>query len=211
VISFAEFAAQDAIQGRYNPVFEHGMHSLVNDLEQIVSVLRAAGIAFEVIGGVAVNAHLLPDHGSRAFVTRDIDLLVRRDDLTAIASAAEAAGYTARKILGGHMLIRPGQQPQEAIHLVFVGEKSRSTYPLPHPELEPEERVLFGLRVPVVPLAHLVRMKLNSFRPKDLVHLQILDEAGLIDARLESTLPETLRERLLDARRQFAEGEPDVE
>jgi hypothetical protein len=160
---------------------------------------------------VAVNAHLLPDHGSRAFVTRDIDLLVRRDDLTAIASAAEAAGYTARKILGGHMLIRPGQQPQEAIHLVFVGEKSRSTYPLPHPELEPEERVLFGLRVPVVPLAHLVRMKLNSFRPKDLVHLQILDEAGLIDARLESTLPETLRERLLDARRQFAEGEPDVE
>src|SRR5579864_2362839 len=118
--AFAEFLEKAAKQGAVNLLFESAMYSLADELDQIAKVLTQANVPFEVIGGMAVNAHLLAgDQRSRTFVTKDIDLLVRRDDLPAIVQAAQGAGYTARKIVGGFMLIRPGQKPAEAVHLIF--------------------------------------------------------------------------------------------
>lgn len=179
--TFNEFLADIGKQGRINLLFESAMYNLVDELDQIAKVLTQAEVPFAVIGGMAVNAHLVSSQqASRAFVTRDIHLLVERSNLPTIVRAAEAAGYTARKIMGGYMLIRPGQQPGEAVHLVFAGEKSRSDNLLPHPAVRAENKQLFGIVVPVAALADLVRMKLNSFRAKDLVHLQTLDSSGLI-------------------------------
>jgi hypothetical protein len=83
-------------------------------------------------------------------VTRDIDLLVHRDDLEKIVAAAEIAGYAGERVMGGYMLIRHGQEPEEAVHLLFVGEKPRSTHPLPNPAIDPEEKRLpqFGMSIP---------------------------------------------------------------
>jgi hypothetical protein len=209
--SFEEFVLDTAEQGRSHVFYERGMYSLTVDLERIAKVLRDAGVTFEVIGGVAVNAHILPHDRSRSFVTRDVGLLVDRRELPTIVAAGRAAGYEAKKIIGGYMLIRSGQTAAEAVHLIFAGERSKSTQPLPHPQLNPEPMDLFGVTVPVVPIRDLVRMKLTSYRPKDLVHLQVLDEVGLIDAGIERELPEPLIERLRSARRQFAEDAPDVE
>ena len=192
-------------------LYEQGMASLTDDLERIVDMLNATGIAFEVIGGVAVNAHIMEHHRSRSFVTRDVDLMIRREDLDVVVEAGRAAGYEGRKIMGGYMLIRAGQEIGEAVHLVFTGERSKSTQPLPHPALQPEMKLIFGLLVPVAPLPDLVRMKLTSFRPKDVAHLEILDETGLISASVEEGLPLELRSRLEMARQQFAEGRPDVD
>ncbi|HJT31137.1 MAG TPA: hypothetical protein VJ783_03645 [Pirellulales bacterium] len=209
--TFDEFLADAGKQGRVHLLFESAMYNLVDELDQIVKVLSQAGVPFAVIGGMAVNAHLVSSQqASRAFVTRDIDLLVERTDLPTIVRAAEAAGYTARKIMGGHMLIRPGQQPGEAVRLVFAGEKSRSDHLLPHPVVRTENKEVFGIVVPVAALADLVRMKLNSYRAKDLVHLQTLDSSGLITPQLESELPAVLKERLETARKQFELEEPDV-
>ena len=192
-------------------LYEQGMASLTNDLERIVQVLNAAGIAYEVIGGVAVNVHIMENHRSRSFVTRDVDLLIRREDLDLVVEAGRAAGYEGRKIVGGYMLIRDGQETAEAVHLIFSGERSRSTQPLPHPPLQPEMKSVFGLLVPVAPLSDLVRMKLTSFRPKDVAHLEILEETGMITKSVEAALPSELKSRLERARQQFAEGRPDVE
>lgn len=197
--------------GSFNLPFERGMYSLTDELEKILNVLREAAVPFEVVGGVAVNAHLLPGHRHRSFVTRDIDLLVRRSDLDRIVRAAESAGYDARKIVGGHMLRLPHQEAQEAVHLLFAGERSKSTQPTAHPDLDPQAVEFFGLSVPVAPLRDLVRMKLNSFRAKDLVHLQILDEAGLISGEIDSELSAVLQERLAEARHRLAEEQPDQE
>ena len=178
---FREFIAETRQQhGGVNLLFETGMYNLMDELERIVKVLRDSRISFEVVGGVAVNAHILAVHRSRAFVTRDIDLLVQRDDLDRIVAAAQEAGYSGRKILGRFLLIRPGQQPEEAVHLMFVGEKPRSSHPLPSPPLHPEEKRLFefGLTVPVARLQQLAQMKLNWFRTKDEAHLEILDKCG---------------------------------
>lgn len=137
--TFQEFLAGIAQQGSVNLLFEQGMYSLMDDLERIVTVLRDAKVSFEVFGGVAVNAHVLSAHRSRSFVTRDIDLLIQRHDLSKVILAAESAGYTARKVIGGFMLIRPGQQAEEAVHLRFVGEKPRSSHSPPNPAINPEE------------------------------------------------------------------------
>jgi hypothetical protein len=204
-------AELDHFEKSAHALFATGMNSLAAELSQITKVLTAAAVPFELVGGMAVNAHILAEHSSRAFVTRDIDLLVRRSDLPAIVEAAVAAGYEDRKIMGGFMLRLPGQEPGEAVHLLFAGEKSKSTQPLPHPDVRPESITLLGLSVPVAPLADLVRMKLTSFRPKDLVHLQILDETGLLSPAIERSLPAELTSRLVQARIQFAADEPDVE
>jgi hypothetical protein len=209
--TFDQFVSEAAKQGGVNIIFEAAMYSLINDLERIVKALRDAGVPFEVVGGVAVNAHILPLHRSRSFVTRDIDLLVHRSDLQQVAGAAEPLGYRARKMMGGYTLIRAEQDLAEAVHLIFVGEKSKSTQPYPHPELHPEEKQLFGITVPVAPLKDLLHMKLNSLRPKDLIHLETLDDAGLITRSLELELPLALQDRLRDARKQIAENKPDVE
>ena len=188
------------------------MHSLLVDLERIVKVFRVADVPFEVVGGVAVNAHLLAARQrGRTFVTRDIDILVQRSDLDRIVAAAESEGYSAKKITGGFMLARPEQIPAEAVHLIFAGERSKSTQPVPHPAIRAEVKDVFDLEVPVAPLGDLLQMKLNSLRTKDLVHLQFLDDAGLITPEFESQLPPVLNERLLQARKQFEAEEPDVE
>jgi hypothetical protein len=186
------------------------MHSLVNDLEDITKTLHAAEVQFEIVGGVAVNAHILPLHRSRSFVTRDIDILVNRKDLQRIAHAAESLGYQAKKMMGGYTLIRPEQNLAEAIHLIFAGEKSKSTQLSPHPALDPESKELFGVTIPVAPLVDLIQMKLNSLRPKDVIHLETLDDVGLITPAIERELPPALRARLKEARRQIADSKPDV-
>jgi hypothetical protein len=140
-------------------------------------------------------------------VTRDIDLLVRRHDLPRVAEAAQPLGYIARKMVGGYTLIRPGQD----LALLFVGEKSKSTQPLPHPELHPEEKHLLNLSVPVAPLKDLLQMKLSSLRPKDLIHIETLDDVGLITPALERHLSPVLQEWLKEARKTIAENKPDVE
>lgn len=50
-----------------------------------------------------------------------------------------------------------------------------------------------------------MQMKLNSFRPKDESHLEILDKCGLIAPDLEADLPSVLKERLAQARERYAE------
>lgn len=207
---FEQFITEATQQrGGVNLLFETGMYSLMDDLERIVTVLRNAKIPFEVVGGVAVNAHILVVHRSRSFVTRDIDILVQRHDLQNIVTSAQSAGYTGRKVIGGFMLIRPGQQPEEAVHLLFVGEKTRSSHPFPNPVIHPEEKHLpeFGVSIPVARLRELIQMKLNSFRPKDETHLEILDKCGLITPAVESDLPAVLKERLAEARKRYSGDE----
>ena len=115
--------------------------------------------------------------------------------------------------MGGFMLIRQGQQPEEAVHLLFVGEKARSSHPVPNPDIHPEAKHLpeFGLSVPVAALPELVQMKLNSFRPKDETHLEILDQCGLITPSIESALPDVLKERLVQARKRYSVDQSEDE
>ena len=56
--------------------------------------------------------------------TQDVDLLVRRSDLPAIAVALEAAGFVQGTVTDVVCFIDgPNGSPRDAIHLLFAGEK----------------------------------------------------------------------------------------
>ena len=202
--SFEQFLSESAQQGHTNLLFERGMYSSAEDLERILQLFAEAGVPFELIGGLAVNAHLMAaSKRSRSFLTRDIDVLVRRSDLDAIVGAAKLLGFEPKRMLGVFALIGPGQELSESVHMLFVGEKPKSTCPIQNPDLNPEDKDLFGLTVPVAPVRDLLILKLNSLRPKDVVHLEVLDQVGFITLEVEQSLPGVLRARLELARKQF--------
>lgn len=181
-----------------NSFFEKRVEQLFDLAERVDRAFTAAGLDYRLIGGLATYLYVeeaLPDAGR---LTRDIDIAVRREDLTKIARAVESVGLEYRHVAGVDLLVQPSDpSARRAVHLVFAGEKVRSEYLEPAPKLS-DARVLKGLRL--VPLADLIRMKLTSFRAKDEAHIKDLDEAGLVTAEIESTLPLLLRERLASAR-----------
>ncbi len=206
--TFEEFLVQSAADGHINLIFERGMYLLAEDLQKVLSLFEEAKVPFELIGGLAVNAHLMAaQERSRSFLTRDIDLLVKRSDLDQIVETAKRLRYEAKRMIGGYALIAPGQDLAESIHMLFVGEKPKSTYPAINPDLNPVIKGLFGLQIPVAPVRDIVILKLNSLRIKDLLHIQVLDSVGLITPDIEASLPEVLRQRLGEAREQFAAEE----
>jgi hypothetical protein len=185
----------EATMGMYvNTFFEERVQQLFDLAGTVEKIFSAAGLEYRVVGGLAVYLYVeeaLPDAGR---LTKDIDIVVRREDLDRIAKAAEAFGFEHRHVAGVDMLTRTDQpSARRAVHLVFAGEKVRREYVEAAPALG-ECREIRGLRL--IPLAALVRMKLTSFRLKDQTHLKDLDEAGAITAEIEAELSPTLRERL---------------
>ncbi len=61
--------------------------NLVDELHAISAVLAAEGVAYAVCGGIAVTIH------GATRTTKDIDLLVERDDLPRILQAIAPLGY----------------------------------------------------------------------------------------------------------------------
>ena len=97
-----------------------------------------------------------PDAGR---LTKDIDIVVRREDLGRIAEAAKPFGFQYRHVSGVDIAgSRCRNLPcEEPWHLVFAGEKVRPEYTEPVPELG-EGRRIRGISL--IPLEDLVRMKL---------------------------------------------------
>jgi hypothetical protein len=181
-----------------NVFFETRVEQLF-DLGRLVdTVFATAGLEYRVIGGLAVYLYVEDADPDAGRLTRDIDIVIRRQDLKKIAEAANAFGLEHRHIAGTDMLVQAaGPSARRAVHLVFAGEKVRPDYPEAAPDLS-SGRTLRGVRL--IPLVDLVRMKLTSFRAKDEAHLKDLDQAGLITPEIESSLSAVLRQRLSQAR-----------
>jgi len=161
--------------------------------------LENAGIPYAMAGGNAVAAWVARVDRAAVRNTQDVDLLVRRSDLPAITTALEAAGFVRATVMDVVCFIDgPDGSPRDAIHLLFAAEKVREAYPLPTADVTES--------VPaddyaIVTLEALVRMKLNSFRRKDQIHLLDMLSLGLIDASwLPRLVPEhaTRLQQLID-------------
>jgi hypothetical protein len=181
-----------------NEFFEVRLEQLLKLADIVEQIFSTAGLEYRVVGGVATYCYVeevAPDAGR---LTRDVDILVRREDLEKIAEAAEAFGFRYRHVSGVDMLVRADEPSvRRAVHMVIAGEKVRPGDAEPVPNLG-EGRRIRGIRL--IPLADLVRMKLISNRLKDGAHIIDLDEAGLITPVIEAGLTPVLRERLAAAR-----------
>ncbi|MGO9274691.1 MAG: hypothetical protein ACLQOO_31425 [Terriglobia bacterium] len=199
-MQFHQFLEETAARGEVvNLVFEERLFNLVGILQKIAEPLTAAGIPYEVVGGLAVLIHVEEADPTHSVLTRDADILIDRSNLERVIAVAESQGFRFRHVAGGDMLLY-GEKAVNAVHLVFSGEKVKPSQVIPNPPLAPERKMINGQEVWVVPVADLVRMKLSANRDKDRVHLRSLDAAGLIGPEIERRLPESLRVRLQQVR-----------
>lgn len=144
------------------------------------AALEKAGIPYAVAGGNAVAAWVSRVDRAAVRNTQDVDILVRRSDFDRIKVALESVGFVHATVMDVTCFLDgPTGSPRDAVHLLFAGEKVRESYPLPTADVAERE---LADDYHVVALESLVRMKLNSFRRKDQVHLQDLISLGLIDA-----------------------------
>jgi len=178
-----------------------GIEKVKDRLKRATAALESAGILYAVIGGNAVAAWVSRVDDSVVRNTRDVDLLVRREDLPAITVALQEAGFVYRSasILGGAGRIEmfldgPRAKARDAVHLIFANERVVPDSPEPSPGVEDIDLSPGDFRL--LDLVALVTMKLTSYRDKDRVHLRDMMEIGQIDATWLERVPKTLRPRL---------------
>jgi len=163
-------------------------------LLRVTAILNQSGVPYAVVGGHAVASWVTTVDEGAVRNTRDIDLLVRREDLPVLTADLERAGFVRAEVLDVTMFLDgPDAKPSESIHLLFAGEKVRAEHPLPSPDLSTIDDPA-GFRV--ITLEALVQMKLLSNRDKDRTHVRDLIGVGLIDRTWLAKLPPVLAERL---------------
>lgn len=169
------------------------------------AALEEAGVPYAVIGGNAVANWVSRVDESLVRFTRNVDILLRREDLAAAEHALAAAGFVRLHVAGIEVFLDgPDAKAGDAVHVLFSGEKVREEYVVPTPDVH---EVDLASQYRVLSLEALVRMKLTSFRKKDQVHLEDMIDAQLIDATWVGRFTEELSRRL---RQVFDEREPPL-
>jgi hypothetical protein len=164
-------------------------------LERITRVLAEAKVPYALVGGQAVILWVASKDPAAVRTTKDVDILLRRQDLPKARAAALSAGMDYFEVLGvGMFLEQNDPNPRKAVHLVWAGEKVQTDYPLPSPSIDERQELEPGKSV--VSLAGLVRMKLMANRDQDRVHLRDMIDVGLIDRTYLKDLPPELAGRL---------------
>lgn len=177
-----------------------GIESVKNRLDRAAAALGSAGVKYAVVGGNAVAAWVSRVDAAAVRNTRDVDILLRREDMERAKAALESAGFIHRRVasLGKAaamdvFLDGPDAKVRDAIHILWAGEKAVPDAIETTPELGNTEA---GDGFELIPLDDLVRMKLTSFRDKDRMHLRDLLSVGLLDESWTACFTGVLGERL---------------
>jgi hypothetical protein len=158
------------------------------------AALEQAGVPYAVIGGNAVASWVGSVDAGAVRTTKDVDLLLRRDDLDRAKATLTAAGFVYAETWDVHMFLDgPQARPSESVHLIFAGEKVKVDDLAAAPDVT-DVVTLDALRV--VNLEAIVRMKLTSYRDKDRTHIRDMIGVGLIDATWPARFPAELAARL---------------
>ena len=171
------------------------LDDVTDRLQRITHALQDAGVPFALAGGQAVALWVATKDPAAVRTTKDVDILVNRDDLPRARAAALSVNMDYFEVLGvGMFLDQDDPNPRHAVHLIWAGEKVRPEYPLSSPETSDSELIESGKAV--VSISGLVTMKLMSNRDQDRVHLRDLIDVELIGRDLLDNLPAELAERL---------------
>ena len=168
---------------------------VTNRLHRIVRALEQASVPYAFVGGQAVAIWVATMDPGAVRTTKDVDLLLRREDLPRARAAALTVDMDYFEVAGvGMFLDHDDPNPRRAVHLIWAGEKVRPEYTLPSPSIEQRQRLDSGEQV--VSLTGLVRMKLLSNRDVDRVHLRDMIEVNLITRQMLADIPHELADRL---------------
>ncbi|MEJ7733122.1 MAG: nucleotidyl transferase AbiEii/AbiGii toxin family protein [Polyangiaceae bacterium] len=145
---------------------------LYDELRDVLRALDEAGVDYALVGALAVAVWGAP----RA--TKDIDLLVRREDLSRSMAALAATGYT---LQGLPFQFKDGTELQRVNKVDDAGNLMTVDLMLVHPSLETawssRSRLSFGDgQVSVVSREALIAMKALAARPQDIMDVQNLSD-----------------------------------
>jgi len=171
------------------------LDDVTNRLESIVKAFDQAAVPYALVGGQAVAMWVATRDPAAVRTTKDIDILLRREDLPQARAAALSIEMDYFEVMGvGMFLDRKDPNPRHAVHLVWAGEKVRPNYEFPSPTID--QRQTLAPDKQVVSLTGLVLMKLQSNRDQDRVHLRDMIDVGLIGREMLDELPAELSGRL---------------
>ena len=163
-------------------------------LERACAALEAASIPYAIIGGNAVAAWVATIDDGAVRNTRDVDLLLKEEDLDRATGALAGVGFVRDAVMNVTVFLDgPDGKPSQGIHILLAGRKVKPEYVSAAPQVE-QAQLIEGKRV--VELRALVGMKLNSFRRKDQTHLIDMIQIGLIDSTWPASLEPELASRL---------------
>ena len=170
------------------------MEKVRERLERACRALEESQVPYAVIGGHAVAAWVATIDDGAVRNTRDVDLLLREEDLSRAADALLRVGFHRDAVMGITVFLDgPDGKPSQGIHVLLAGRKVRESYATPAPDTD-DIMLINGKRI--VDLSELVGMKLNSYRRKDQTHLLDLIGVGLISKSWPARFPPPLAERL---------------
>src|SRR6266536_5028764 len=96
-------------------------------LQRAVAALEAAGIPYAVAGGHAVAAWVSRVDEAAVRNTQDVDILLRREDLTLTITAMAPAGFVYRHSASIDMFLDGATgRARDAVHIVFAAEKVKA-------------------------------------------------------------------------------------
>jgi len=177
-----------------------GIENVRIRLKRAAGALERQGVRYAVVGGNAVAAWVSRVDIAAVRNTRDVDILLRRQDMDRARTALESAGFIHRRVasLGkaaamDFFLDGPEAKVRDAVHILWAGENALPDAIEPTPELGTTEP---GDGFELIPLEDLVRMKLIAFRDKDRMHLRDLTSVGLLDENWPARFSPLLGERL---------------
>jgi hypothetical protein len=158
---------------------ERAVERVNERLRKTVQILEDAKVPYAIVGGHAVRAWVAQVDEAAVRTTRDVDVMVRPTDLPLLMQAMIQAGFFHRETSGLNMFLEdPNGSARDAVHVVLTGEMVRPDDIDPNPDIA------------------LVRMKLNSFRDKDRVHIRDMISVGLVDETWLTLYPDPIRQRL---------------
>src|SRR5688500_6909470 len=98
--------------------------------------LREAGIPHVIIGGHAVASWVARVDAEAVRNTKDVDLLVRREDFQRVIAALESVGFVHHVVWDIDVFLDgPQGSVRSGVHVVFAGEKVHADYVLPAPDV----------------------------------------------------------------------------
>lgn len=131
----------------------------------------------------------------RARSMKDVDVLMRRQDLARATAALGPHGFVFVEVNGVPMFLDgPDGKPSQAVHVVVADEPVSRHDRTVNPDLGPgcdDGQVPW----PRVELERLLEMKLLAMRPHDIAHIGDLLRVGLIDRTWRDRVRPELRER----------------
>ena len=125
------------------------LDTVTQRLERISTALEQEAVSYALVGGQAVALWVASKDPAAVRTSKDVDILIRREDLPRARAAALKVDMDYFETMGvGMFLDKADPNPRHGVLRVWAGEKVRPEKPLPAPTVE--QRQLLDPGKPVV-------------------------------------------------------------